>query len=131
MRDLRVMETDYSGYAIVHEFKRSGQEPHSAMQLLTREQDVSPQLLQKFKELMPTVGLTKDMVAILPKSDQCTKDIRLTARSHCQIAGKWYIIAMASDSESYLRKKDELKMATATIVVLGEGDLKVSFAIPT
>ncbi|KAM6337263.1 lipocalin-15 [Alca torda] len=76
MRDLRVMETDYSGYAIVQEFKRSGEEPHSALQLLTREQDASPQLLQKFKELMPTVGLTQDMVAILPKSDQCTKDIR-------------------------------------------------------
>ncbi|NXS91065.1 LCN15 protein, partial [Jacana jacana] len=71
MKDLRVMETDYSGYAIVHEFKKSGQEPHSAMQLLTREQDVSPQLLQKFKELMPTMGLTKDMVAILPKSGEC------------------------------------------------------------
>ncbi|NXK28604.1 LCN15 protein, partial [Arenaria interpres] len=71
MRDLRVMETDYSSYAIVHEFKRSGQEPHSAMQLLTREQDVSPQLLQKFKELMPTVGLTTDMVAVLPKSGEC------------------------------------------------------------
>ncbi|XP_014805203.1 PREDICTED: lipocalin-like 1 protein [Calidris pugnax] len=48
-----------------------------------------------------------------------------------KIAGKWYITAVASDSESYLRKKDELKMATATIMVLGEGDLKVSFAIPT
>ncbi|NXW33926.1 LCN15 protein, partial [Phaetusa simplex] len=71
MRDLRVMETDYSSYAIVQEFKRSGEEPHSALQLLTREQDASPQLLQKFKELVPTVGLTQDMVAILPKSGEC------------------------------------------------------------
>ncbi|NWW53799.1 LCN15 protein, partial [Pedionomus torquatus] len=71
MRDLRVMETDYSSYAIVHQFKKRGQEHHSAMQLLTREQDVSPQLLQKFKELVPTVGLTKDMLAILSKSGEC------------------------------------------------------------
>ncbi|NXN41871.1 LCN15 protein, partial [Rhinoptilus africanus] len=71
MRDLRVVETDYSGYAIVHEFKRSREDAHSALELLTREQDVSPQLLQKFKELVPTVGLTKDMVAILPKSGEC------------------------------------------------------------
>ncbi|XP_059685004.1 lipocalin-15-like [Gavia stellata] len=80
-RDLCVMETDYSHYAIVHEFQENGPEPSTALQLLTREQDVSPQLLQKFKELIPTVGLTKDMLAILPKSgecqeDQCTKAIR-------------------------------------------------------
>ncbi|NXN60815.1 LCN15 protein, partial [Rynchops niger] len=71
MGDLRVMETDYSGYAIVQEIKRSGEEPHNALQLLAREQDASPQLLQKFKELVPTVGLTQDMVAILPKSGEC------------------------------------------------------------
>ncbi|NXJ69464.1 LCN15 protein, partial [Rostratula benghalensis] len=75
MRDLRVMETDYSGYAIVHEFKKSEKEPHSAMQLFTREQDVSPQLLQKFKDLMPTAGLTKDMMVILPKSGECQEGV--------------------------------------------------------
>lgn len=55
----------------------------------------------------------------------------LTACPRCQIAGKWHIVALASDSERYLQRKDELKMAMATIAVLGEGDLKVSFAIPT
>ncbi|KAM9596176.1 lipocalin-15-like isoform 4-T4 [Morphnus guianensis] len=49
-------------------FQRSGQAGH----YMAREQTMSPQLLQKFKELIPTVGLTKDMLAILPKSDQCT-----------------------------------------------------------
>ncbi|XP_009888604.1 PREDICTED: lipocalin-15-like [Charadrius vociferus] len=80
-RDLRVMETDYSCYAIVHELKQGGQDPHTALQLLTRDQGVSPQLLQRFKELILTAGLTKDMMAILPKSgecheDQCSKAIR-------------------------------------------------------
>ncbi|NXU22294.1 LCN15 protein, partial [Thalassarche chlororhynchos] len=70
-RDLRVMETDYSCYAIVHEVKQSGRETSTGMQLLTREQDVSPQLLQKFKELIPTMGLTKDMLAVLPKTGEC------------------------------------------------------------
>ncbi|XP_066057386.1 lipocalin-15-like isoform X2 [Chamaea fasciata] len=74
-RDLRVMETDYSNYAVLHEAHHSKGEPSMALQLLTREQDVSPQLLQKFMELIPTIGLTKDMLAILPKSDQCTRDI--------------------------------------------------------
>ncbi|XP_040463431.1 lipocalin-15-like isoform X2 [Falco naumanni] len=75
-KDMHVMETDYSHYAIVHQLQQNGQErPRTALQLLTREQDVTPQLLQRFKELIPTVGLTKDMLAVLPKSDHCTKVI--------------------------------------------------------
>uniref|UniRef100_A0A8C3V263 Lipocalin/cytosolic fatty-acid binding domain-containing protein n=1 Tax=Catharus ustulatus TaxID=91951 RepID=A0A8C3V263_CATUS len=61
-RDLRVMETDYSHYAVLHEAHYSEAEPSTALQLLTREQDVSPQLLQKFMQLIPTMGLTKDML---------------------------------------------------------------------
>nr|XP_021389402.1 lipocalin-15 isoform X3 [Lonchura striata domestica] len=52
-------------------FQQSGQAGH----YMAREQDVSPQLLQKFMELIPTMGLTEDMLAILPKSDQCTRDV--------------------------------------------------------
>ncbi|NWS22660.1 LCN15 protein, partial [Pachyramphus minor] len=70
-RDLLVMETDYNHYAILHEVHHSETEPSAALQLLTREQDVSPQLLQKFTELISTMGLTKDMLAILPKSGEC------------------------------------------------------------
>ncbi|KAK4811527.1 hypothetical protein QYF61_011575, partial [Mycteria americana] len=73
-RELRVMETDYGHYAIVHELQQSGQESRTALQLLTREQDASPQLLQKFEELIPTTGLTKDMLAVLPKSGECQED---------------------------------------------------------
>ncbi|NWR37957.1 LCN15 protein, partial [Tachuris rubrigastra] len=70
-RDLLVMETDYGHYAILHEAQHSETELSTALQLLTREQDVSPQLLQKFTELIPTMGLTKDMLAILSKSGEC------------------------------------------------------------
>ncbi|NWI66609.1 LCN15 protein, partial [Todus mexicanus] len=69
-KDLRVVETDYSHYAIVQVVQQSEQKPTIALQLFTREQDVSPQLLQKFRELIPTVGLTEDMLAILPKSGE-------------------------------------------------------------
>ncbi|XP_009666351.1 extracellular fatty acid-binding protein [Struthio camelus] len=48
-----------------------------------------------------------------------------------KIAGKWHIVALASDSEGYLRKKDELKMSMANILLLENGTLKVSLAIPT
>ncbi|NWT05431.1 LCN15 protein, partial [Mionectes macconnelli] len=70
-RELLVMETDYDRYAILHEAHHSETEPSTALQLLTRERDVSPQLLQKFMELIPTMGLTRDMLAILPKSGEC------------------------------------------------------------
>ncbi|NWW18361.1 LCN15 protein, partial [Falcunculus frontatus] len=69
-RDLCVMDTDYSHYAVLHEVQHSETEPSTALQLLTREQDVSPQLLQKFMELIPTMGLTEDMLVILPKSGE-------------------------------------------------------------
>ncbi|KAM4647689.1 lipocalin-15-like isoform 2-T2 [Amazona ochrocephala] len=70
-RELCVTETDYSHYAIVHETQHTEQQPSTALQLLTREQDVSPQLLQKFEELIPAMGLTKAVLAVLPKSDHC------------------------------------------------------------
>ncbi|XP_010082583.1 PREDICTED: extracellular fatty acid-binding protein-like, partial [Pterocles gutturalis] len=47
------------------------------------------------------------------------------------ITGRWHIVALATDSEGYLSQKDKLKMAMAALTVQGEGDLKVSFAIPT
>ncbi|XP_009091910.2 lipocalin-15 [Serinus canaria] len=75
-RNLSVMETDYSHYAVLHSVQHSEAEPSTALQLLTREQDVSPQLLQKFMELIPTMGLTEDMLAILPSQiNACTGDI--------------------------------------------------------
>ncbi|NXE19652.1 LCN15 protein, partial [Ardeotis kori] len=64
------METDYSGYAIMHELQRKEQESSAGLQLLTREQDAGPQLLEKFRELIPTMGLTEDMLAILPQSSE-------------------------------------------------------------
>lgn len=44
--------------------------PHFGCVPAVREQDVSPQLLHKFMELIPTVGLTEDMLDILPKSGE-------------------------------------------------------------
>ncbi|XP_010152197.1 PREDICTED: lipocalin-15-like [Eurypyga helias] len=73
-KDLRVMETDYSHYAFVHEVQQTERESSTAVQLLTREQDVSPKILRDFEELLTTVGLTKDELVILPKTGeyQCT-----------------------------------------------------------
>lgn len=48
-----------------------------------REQDMSPQLLQKFKELIPIAGLNKDMLVVLPKSGECQGGAGRDARPLC------------------------------------------------
>ncbi|XP_021269748.1 lipocalin-15-like [Numida meleagris] len=75
-RDLRVMDTDYEHYAIVYSQQEDSQKSSTMLQLYTRNQDMSPQLLQKFKELFHSMGLTQDMLAVLPHSDRCTKTRR-------------------------------------------------------
>ncbi|XP_015734287.2 lipocalin-15-like [Coturnix japonica] len=72
-RDLRVMDTDYEHYAIVYSQLIDSQKPSTALQLYTRNQDVSSHLLQKFKELFHSMGLTEDMLVVMPHSDRCTK----------------------------------------------------------
>ncbi|XP_009469773.1 PREDICTED: lipocalin-like 1 protein [Nipponia nippon] len=79
---------------------------------------------------MRTLGLSLGL-ALLCLLRVEAEDAGAVGLDKSKVAGKWYIIALASDSEGYLQKKDKLKMAMATIAVLGEGDLKVSFAIPT
>ncbi|XP_021269747.1 extracellular fatty acid-binding protein isoform X2 [Numida meleagris] len=53
-----------------------------------------------------------------------------TEPDRSEIAGKWYIVALASNSEFLLREKSKLKMAMARISFLGEDELKVSYAVP-
>lgn len=47
--------------------------PYFGCVAAAREQDVSPQILQRLMELLPTMGLTTDMLAILPKSGEWPK----------------------------------------------------------
>ncbi|XP_005527186.1 PREDICTED: lipocalin-like 1 protein [Pseudopodoces humilis] len=79
---------------------------------------------------MRTMGLSLGLVLLCLLGVQAG-DVGTAELDESKIAGTWYITAMASDSESYLQNKDQLKMAMANIEVLGDGDLKVSFAIPT
>ncbi|XP_074702523.1 lipocalin-like 1 protein [Strix aluco] len=79
---------------------------------------------------MRTMGLSLGL-ALLCLLRVEAENLGVAGLDKSKIAGKWYITALASNSESYLQKKDKLKMAMANIVVLGEGNLKVSFAIPT
>ncbi|NXL90371.1 LCN15 protein, partial [Alectura lathami] len=69
-KDVRVVDTDYEHYAIVYTLRDGDQEHSTTLQLYTREHDMSPHLLQSFKELSHSMGLTEDMLAILPQSGE-------------------------------------------------------------
>ncbi|TRZ12723.1 hypothetical protein HGM15179_014371 [Zosterops borbonicus] len=79
---------------------------------------------------MRTMGLSLGLLLLCVLRVQAA-DLGNGERDKSKVAGTWYITAMASDSQRYLENKDHLKMAMANIEVLGNGDLNVSFAIPT
>lgn len=75
-RDMRVMETDYSNFAFVYTFKvplDKTEATSTTIQLYTRGPDASPEVVEKFKKCYHDVGLTDDLMVMLPKSDLCLK----------------------------------------------------------
>ncbi|KAM9217962.1 extracellular fatty acid-binding protein-like isoform 1-T2 [Leptosomus discolor] len=79
---------------------------------------------------MRTLGLILGLalLCLLPAE---AEELGAVGLDESKIAGKWYIVALASDSERFLQRKDQLKMGMTTVTVLGDGDLKVSFAVLT
>ncbi|XP_048822111.1 extracellular fatty acid-binding protein [Lagopus muta] len=47
-----------------------------------------------------------------------------------EIAGKWYVVALASNTEFFLREKGNMKMAMVRISFPREDELEVSYAVP-
>ncbi|XP_039362967.1 lipocalin-15 [Mauremys reevesii] len=72
-QDMRVVATDYTNYAIVYTFKDDDGKSSTTLQLYSRIQEVNPEAMKTFKELYPPMGLTDDMLVVLPKSDECVK----------------------------------------------------------
>nr|AAA48677.1 marker protein [Gallus gallus] len=54
-----------------------------------------------------------------------------TVPDSSEVAGKWYIVALASNTDSFLREKGKMKMVMARISFLGEDELEVSYAAPS
>ncbi|XP_006163394.1 lipocalin-15 [Tupaia chinensis] len=69
--DVRVVDTDYSSYAVVYIHKTLRGALSTLVQLYSRSPDTSPQAVKAFKDFYPTVGLPEDMMVMLPKSDAC------------------------------------------------------------
>ncbi|XP_061290168.1 lipocalin-15 isoform X1 [Bos javanicus] len=70
--DVRVVDTDYSSFAVVYIYKELEGALSTMVQLYSRTQEASPQALEAFQDFYPTVGLPADMVTMLPKSDVCS-----------------------------------------------------------
>ncbi|ELK07387.1 Lipocalin-15 [Pteropus alecto] len=66
--DVRVVDTDYSAFAVVYIYKELEGALSTMVQLYSRTQEASPQALKAFRDFYPTVGLPDDMMVLLPKS---------------------------------------------------------------
>lgn len=48
--------------------------------------------------------------------------------SFFQMAGKWYIVGFATNSQWFVNHKADMKVGTAVVVPTAEGDLDLSYA---
>ncbi|XP_054440684.1 lipocalin-15 [Pteronotus mesoamericanus] len=69
--DVRVVDTDYRSFAVVYVYKEQKGALSTVVQLYSRTQEASPHALRVFQDFYPTVGLSDEMMVLLPKSDAC------------------------------------------------------------
>ncbi|CAJ0941568.1 unnamed protein product [Ranitomeya imitator] len=72
---IRVVETNYDEYTLMHAIKTKGSEVNTIVSLHGRNKDLRPELLEKFKELAKEQGLTDDNIIILPHTDKCMSEV--------------------------------------------------------
>ncbi|XP_520378.4 lipocalin-15 isoform X2 [Pan troglodytes] len=72
--DVRIVDTDYSSFAVLYIYKELEGALSTMVQLYSRTQDVSPQALKAFQDFYPTLGLPEDMMVMLPQSDACNPE---------------------------------------------------------
>ncbi|XP_058866718.1 lipocalin-like [Acipenser ruthenus] len=70
--DVRVVETNYDEFALLHTIKTKGDSVSVLTKLYGRSQELRPELIQKFQQHSLAQGLTRDNVLILPKNVECT-----------------------------------------------------------
>uniref|UniRef100_A0A8C8Z758 Lipocalin 15 n=1 Tax=Prolemur simus TaxID=1328070 RepID=A0A8C8Z758_PROSS len=66
--DVRVVDTDYSSFAVIYIYKELEGALSTMVQLYSRTPDASPQAVKALQDFYPTVGLPDDMMVLLPKS---------------------------------------------------------------
>ncbi|KAJ8347877.1 hypothetical protein SKAU_G00264660 [Synaphobranchus kaupii] len=69
--DMRVVDVKYNEYALVHTIKTKAGVSTVLNKLYARAKDLSPEVLQKFKQFSLDTGILPENIAILPKNDEC------------------------------------------------------------
>ncbi|XP_046898966.1 lipocalin-like [Hypomesus transpacificus] len=70
--DMRVVDVKYDEYALIHTIKTKGGVTTTLNKLYGRAADLSPDLLDKFRQFSVEVGILPENIAILPKNDECS-----------------------------------------------------------
>ncbi|XP_053551307.1 lipocalin-like [Bombina bombina] len=69
--DIRVVETNYNDFALMHTIKTKGSEVNTIVSLFGRSKEIRPELLEKFNTFAREQGLTEDQILNLPHTDNC------------------------------------------------------------
>ncbi|KAM3910691.1 lipocalin [Leptodactylus fuscus] len=72
---IRVVETNYDEYTLMHTVKTKGSEVYTIVSLFGREKSLRSELLVKFQNFAKEQGLTDDQILILPQTDNCMSDV--------------------------------------------------------
>ncbi|XP_006134824.1 lipocalin-like [Pelodiscus sinensis] len=72
--DIRVVETNYNEYALLHTKMLKGTDSFTMVTLYGRTKELNPELLEKFSQFSMVQGLPEDAILLLPKTDKCMTD---------------------------------------------------------
>nr|Q01584.1 RecName: Full=Lipocalin; Flags: Precursor [Rhinella marina]AAA48554.1 lipocalin [Rhinella marina]CAA48138.1 lipocalin [Rhinella marina] len=72
---IRVVESNYDEYTLMHTIKTKGNEVNTIVSLFGRRKTLSPELLDKFQQFAKEQGLTDDNILILPQTDSCMSEV--------------------------------------------------------
>nr|BAC23126.1 Lipocalin-type Prostaglandin D synthase [Dryophytes japonicus] len=72
--NIRVVETNYDEYILMHTTKTKGTEVNTIVSLFGRDKSLRPELVEKFEQLAKEQGLSDANILILPQTDSCMSE---------------------------------------------------------
>ncbi|XP_048369228.1 lipocalin-like [Sphaerodactylus townsendi] len=72
--EVRVVETNYDEYALLHAKKAKGAETSTMVTLYGRRKELSQELVEKFTRFALEQGLTQESILILPRTNLCMEE---------------------------------------------------------
>ncbi|XP_029304264.1 lipocalin isoform X2 [Cottoperca gobio] len=71
MNDMCMVDVKYDEYALTHTIKTKGSDPTVVNKLYGRGEELSADLLQKFRQFSLETGILPENIAFLPKNAEC------------------------------------------------------------